>query len=110
MPDQYYNYRRKKKRKWTLEIITAVVALLMIACAYSGAIDPERFFLAPFMVLAFMPLLLVVLALLLLALFMRRWLASAMLVAALIAALPAKVDAFSSIGPKKPAALIGARV
>lgn len=88
MPDQYYNYRRKKKHNWTLEIITAVVALLMIACAYSGTIDPERFFLAPFMVLAFMPLLLVVLALLLLALFMRRWLASAMLVAALIAALP----------------------
>lgn len=83
-----YSYRRRKKHKWTLEIITAVIALLMIACAYSGGIDPQRFFLAPFMVLAFMPMVLVALVMLLIALLKRRWLAVTTVVAALIAVLP----------------------
>ena len=81
-------YRRKKKKKWTFEIITAVAALLLMACAYSGDIDPQRFFPASFMVLAFMPMLILVVALLLAALFWRRWLAVVFLVVSLLVSLP----------------------
>ena len=87
IPSQYH-YRRKKKHKWTLEIITAVIALLLIARAYCGDIDPQRFFLAPFMLLAFMPMLLAALVLLLIALLKRRWLAVTTVFAALLATLP----------------------
>ena len=81
-------YRHKKKKKWTFEIITAVAALLLIACAYSGDIDPQRFFLAPFMLLAFMPMLILALALLLIALLWRRWLALVLILLSLLVALP----------------------
>ena len=81
-------YRHKKKKKWTFEIITAVAALLLIACAYSGDIDPQRFFLAPFMLLAFMPMLILALALLLVALLWRRWLALVVILVSLLVALP----------------------
>lgn len=81
-------YRHKKKKKWTFEIITAVVALLLIACAYSGDIDPQRFFPAPFMLLAFMPMLILALALLLIALLWRRWLALVLILLSLLVALP----------------------
>ena len=77
-------YRRKKKKKWTFEIITAVAALLLIACAYSGDIDPQRFFLAPFMVLAFMPMLILVFVLLVLAVLRRRWVAIAAIALSLL--------------------------
>lgn len=81
-------YRRKKKKKWTYEIIAAVAALLLVACAFSGGIDPQRFFPASFMVLAFMPMLILVLALLLAALLWRRWLAVIFLVVSLLVSLP----------------------
>ena len=81
-------YRHKKKKKWTFGIITAVAALLLIACAYSGDIDPQRFFLAPFMLLAFMPMLILALALLLVALLWRRWLALVVILVSLLVALP----------------------
>ena len=81
-------YRRKKKKNWTFEIITAVSALLMILCAYSGAIDPQRFFPAPFMVLAFMPVLLLVMALLLAALLWRRWVSIVVIMLSLLISLP----------------------
>ena len=81
-------YRHKKKKKWTFEIITAVAALLLIACAYSGDIDPQRFFPAPFMLLAFMPMLILALALLLIALLWRRWLALVVILVSLLVALP----------------------
>lgn len=87
MPNQY-NYRRKKKHKWTVEIVAAVIALLLMACAYSGDIDPQRFFLAPFMVLAFAPMLLVALVMLLVALLKRRWLAITAILAALLVSVP----------------------
>ena len=81
-------YRRKKKKKWTFEIITAVAALLLIACAYSGDIDPQRFFPAPFMVLAFMPMLILVFVLLVLAVIWRRWVAIAAIALSLLISLP----------------------
>lgn len=82
------NYRRKKKKKWTFEIITALAALLMCICAHSGAIDPRHFFPAPFLVLGFMPMLLVVLALLLAAVIWRRWLALVPILVGLLVSLP----------------------
>lgn len=89
MSKSYYNrYRKKKKKSWTYEIITAVAAVLMIICAYSGAIDPQSFFPAPFLVLGFMPMLLLMFALLLIALLWRRWAAVGIVILALIATAP----------------------
>lgn len=81
-------YRRRKKKNWTFEIITIVVGLLLVCCAYAGAIDPTKFFPAPFMTLAFMPMLLLVLALVVIALIFRRWLALPILGVSLVASLP----------------------
>lgn len=81
-------YRRKKKKKWTFEIITVVAALLLIACAYSGDIDPQSFFPAPFMVLAFMPMLILVLVLLVLAVLWRRWVAIIAVILSLLLSVP----------------------
>ena len=81
-------YRRRKKKNWTFEIITIVVGLLLVCCAYAGAIDPTKFFPAPFMTLAFMPMLLRVLALVVIALIFRRWLALPILGVSLVASLP----------------------
>lgn len=81
-------YRRRKKKNWTFVIITIVVGLLLVCCAYAGAIDPTKFFPAPFMTLAFMPMLLLVLALVVIALIFRRWLALPILGVSLVASLP----------------------
>ena len=57
------NRRRKKKRRFgVFEIIVAVIAIITIACAHAGGIDPRNFFPAPFMVLAFIPMVLLCLA------------------------------------------------
>ena len=84
----YRNHRNKKKKNRTFEIITAVVAVLMVICAYSGIVNPQYFFPAPFMVLAFMPMFLLVLALLVLALFWRRWMAVAVILFAMLLSAP----------------------
>jgi endonuclease/exonuclease/phosphatase (EEP) superfamily protein YafD len=85
----YNNYRkRKKKKRWFIEIITAVAAVIMIICAYSGAVDPEKFFPAPFLMLAYMPMLMLVTVLLVLALLLRRWIAIAVIIVALIITVP----------------------
>lgn len=91
MPSEsYYNKlrNRKKKKNWAFEIITAVVAVLMIICAYSGAVDPQSFFPAPFLMLAYMPMLLLLAALLVIGLLWRRWVALGIIVVALIATAP----------------------
>ena len=93
MPQLDYSYNKrsqkgKKKKNRTVVIITAVAAVLMLICAYSGTVNPQHFFPAPFMVLAFMPMLLLVLALLILALIKRRWSAVAVAVLALLASAP----------------------
>ena len=90
MPQHYHynNYRKKKKKNWTFEIITAVVAVLMLICAYSGVVNPQHFFPAPFLVLAFMPMLLLMLALLLIALLWRRWFAVGGILLALVLSAP----------------------
>lgn len=89
MPKTYNdNYRRKKKKNWTFEIITAVAAVLMVICAYSGKVNPLHFFPAPFMVLAFTPMFLLALALLLIALLWRRWIAIAVILLALMFSAP----------------------
>jgi len=86
----YTNYRRRRKKRpfGTYEIITAVSALLTICCAYSGSIDPQRFFLAPFLTLAFMPMLIITLLLVLIGLFFRRWLNLLIALVMMFAVLP----------------------
>lgn len=82
------NRRRKKKRRFgVFEIIVAVIAIITIACAHAGGIDPRNFFPAPFMVLAFMPMVLLCLALLVVSLFWRRWWSVLIILVSLLASL-----------------------
>ena len=84
-----YNRRRRKKRhNWTFEIITAFIVALTICCAYAGAIGPQTFFGAPFMVLAFIPMLILSLVFLVIALFARRWIAALVVVFGFVATAP----------------------
>ena len=70
------------------EYLMAGLALLLVACAYAGRVNPNDFFLAPFMGLAFMPLLILALVLLVIALLARRSLAFLFMVIALVLCLP----------------------
>ena len=82
------NRRRKKKRRFgVFEIIVAVIAIITIACAHAGGIDPRNFFPAPFMVLAFIPMVLLCLALLVVSLFWRRWWSVLIILVSLLASL-----------------------
>lgn len=81
-------HRRKKRKKWTFEIITAIIALLTILCAYAGKIDPQSFIGAPFMTLAFMPMLILLVALVVIALLWRRWVAIPIALISIVATLP----------------------
>lgn len=83
-----YRHRRRKRKNWTYEILVAIIAVLLVCCAYAGKIDPQSFFLAPFLGLAFMPMLLLIALALLGALIWRRWLAVATVIVALIAIAP----------------------
>lgn len=83
-----YRHRRRKRKNWTFEILVAIIAVLLVCCAYAGKIDPQSFFLAPFLGLAFMPMLLLIALALLGALIWRRWLAVATVIVALIAIAP----------------------
>lgn len=83
-----YNYKRKKGPNWTFEIIVAVLAVILLCCAYAGIIDPTKFFPAPFMMLAFVPMLVLMLLLLVGAMFWRRWIAVAVIVVAVLASMP----------------------
>lgn len=83
-----YRYRRRKRKNWTFEILVAIIAVLLVCCAYAGKIDPQSFFLAPFLGLAFMPMLLLIALALIVALIWRRWLAVATVIVALIAIAP----------------------
>lgn len=89
MSTKHHRYRRKKKTSSrTFEIITALVAVLLICCAYAGCINPESFFPAPFMQLAYVPMLAVVAFMLVIALVFRRWLVAIMLVVSFLATAP----------------------
>lgn len=82
------NRRRKKKRRFgVFEIIVAVIAIITIACAHAGLIDPSNFFPAPFMVLGFIPMLLLSLGLLVVAALFRRWWSILIIVVSLLASL-----------------------
>lgn len=83
-----YRHRRRKRKNWTYEILVAIIAVLLVCCAYAGKIDPQSFFLAPFLGLAFMPMLLLIALALIVALIWRRWLAVATVIVALIAIAP----------------------
>ena len=83
-----YRHRRRKRKNWTFEIVVAIIAVLLICCAYAGKIDPQSFFLAPFLGLAFMPLLLLIAVALVGSLIWRRWVAVATVIVALIATAP----------------------
>lgn len=82
------HYRRKKRRKWTYEIVIAVLSLLLVLCAYAGKISPQTFIGAPFLMLAYMPLLIIMLLVLLCSLFLRRWIASLIIVLSMAMTLP----------------------
>lgn len=81
----YDKYRRKKKKSRFFDIVTLVAVLIMVCCAHAGAINPQQFFLAPFMSLAYMPMLILVLVLLLMALIWRKWLSVLLVVIGLVA-------------------------
>lgn len=87
MPTRYYN-RRKKKKNWLYEILTIIASVLLICCAYAGAVNPQSFFPAPFMALAFIPMLLLVLVLLVGAFIWRRWWSALIILVAVAATLP----------------------
>jgi len=72
----------------TFEILMAVLAVMLVACAYAGMVDPADFFLAPFMMLAFMPLLVLAVIMLVIALLARRSLAFLFLFISLVVTLP----------------------
>ena len=69
-------------------MVVAVLAVLLVCCAYAGAIDPQRFILAPFLGLAFMPIFLLLLLALIGALIWRRWIALAIVIVSLMATAP----------------------
>ena len=83
-----YRNRRKKPVNRTFEVVVAVLAVLLVCCAYAGAIDPQRFILAPFLGLAFMPILVLLALALICALIWRRWIALAVVVVSLMATAP----------------------
>ena len=83
------NRRRKKKRHYgALEIVATIIAIIMIACAFAGKIDPKSFFPAPFMVLAFIPLVILSLVLFVVSVFWRRWLSMLIIFVSLLITLP----------------------
>ena len=84
---KYIRYR-KKKPNYTIEIVSLVVAVLLVCCAYAGSINPEKFFPAPFLMLAFMPMFILTVILLLGVLLWRRWLSMLVLIVALLVVLP----------------------
>ena len=83
-----YHRRKKKNKNRTAEVVAAVIAVLTVACAYAGKVNPLSFFPAPFMALAFMPMLIVSLVALAIALLWRRWIAVLVIVASLVFSLP----------------------
>ena len=83
-----YRHRRKAPKNRTFEVVVAVLAVLLVCCAYAGAIDPQRFILAPFLGLAFMPIFLLLLLALIGALIWRRWIALAIVIVSLMATAP----------------------
>ena len=84
-----YNVRRsRKRRRWTVEVLAVLFALLLVLCAYAGKFNPESFFFAPFLTLAYMPMLLLLALLLVVLLFCRKWLAMAVLILGFVVTLP----------------------
>ncbi len=83
------NRRRRKKRPFGApEVVVAVIAVIMVACAFAGGIDPRKFFPAPFMVLAFMPMVILSLVVLVASLLWRRWLSALIIFVSLLVSLP----------------------
>lgn len=81
-------YSRRVTRFRTFEIVVTVIALLLLACAYAGKVDPSDFFPAPFLGLAFMPMLILAIVLLVITLVARRSIAFVILFVAMVICLP----------------------
>ena len=81
-------HRRKKPRRLVFELVTALLACLLIFCAYSGKFNPDNFFPAPFLTLAFMPMLIFSAVVLVIALICRRFIAVLTLVLAFFISWP----------------------
>ena len=83
----YQTYRKKRRKNPAIGWIAAVLAVLTVCCAYAGRINPNDFFLAPFMALAYMPMLFITLVAVVVLLFCsRRW--ALVLIVALMATIP----------------------
>lgn len=88
------------RRRRIFEVLTALLALLMVICAYSGKINPDSFFFAPFLTLAFMPVLIFSAVVLVIALLCRRLMAALMLILALAISWPV-FNSFVPLNDKK---------
>lgn len=88
------------RRRRLFEVLTALLALLMVICAYSGKINPDSFFFAPFLTLAFMPVLIFSAVVLVIALLCRRLMAALMLILALAISWPV-FNSFVPLNDKK---------
>lgn len=78
----------RKRRKLVFEFVAALLALLLVLCAYSGKFNPDNFFPAPFLTLAFMPVLIFSAVVLVIALLRRRFIAVCTLLLAFIISWP----------------------
>ena len=85
---QYSKQQNKKRRSRFFEILTALLAVLLVVCAYAGKISPQSFFAAPFLTLAYMPMLIFSLLVLVIALLWRRFLAVLFLLLAFLVTWP----------------------
>lgn len=87
-----YNYNThrpgKRRLRWVFEVLALLLGLLLILCAYAGKFDPQSFFPAPFLTLAYMPMLVFVALVMVVALLCRRWLAAGIILLAFVATLP----------------------
>lgn len=88
MANKKDRYRRKVRKMRTFEYVMTGIALLLLVCAYAGRVNPNMFFPAPFLGLAFMPIFILSVVMLAVALFARRPLAFWIMVAALVLCLP----------------------
>ena len=85
---QYNKQQNKKRRGRIFEILTALLAVLLVVCAYAGKISLQSFFAAPFLTLAYMPMLIFSLLVLVIALLWRRFLAVLFLLLAFLITWP----------------------
>ena len=86
--NQQDNNRPRKRLRRFFGIVTVLLAVLLVLCAYAGKFNPEKFFPAPFLTLAYMPMLLLSALVLVIALICRRFKVALLLILAFLATWP----------------------